>query len=70
MHRVLITGAGGGGYMLLYCQFERKHRVADALMALGAVTIAATIMLKERSAAEEPAIDVEVAAASTSPVSS
>jgi len=31
-----ITGAGGGGYMLLYCQFEKKHRVAEALKKLGA----------------------------------
>ncbi len=31
-----ITGAGGGGYMLLYCQFEKKHRVASALKILGA----------------------------------
>jgi D-glycero-alpha-D-manno-heptose-7-phosphate kinase len=30
-----ITGAGGGGYMLLYCQFEKKHRVANALRKLG-----------------------------------
>jgi D-glycero-alpha-D-manno-heptose-7-phosphate kinase len=25
-----VTGAGGGGYMLLYCRFDRKHRVAEA----------------------------------------
>jgi D-glycero-alpha-D-manno-heptose-7-phosphate kinase len=31
-----ITGAGGGGYMLLYCQFEKKHRVAEAVKKLGA----------------------------------
>jgi D-glycero-alpha-D-manno-heptose-7-phosphate kinase len=31
-----ITGAGGGGYMLLYCQFERKHKVAQALKKMGA----------------------------------
>jgi D-glycero-alpha-D-manno-heptose-7-phosphate kinase len=30
-----ITGAGGGGYMLLYCEFERKHVVADTLAKLG-----------------------------------
>ncbi len=30
-----ITGAGGGGHMLLYCRFERKHRVAEALRAAG-----------------------------------
>lgn len=32
-----ITGAGGGGYMLLYCQFEKKHKVAEALKVLGAM---------------------------------
>jgi|tagenome__1003787_1003787.scaffolds.fasta_scaffold20762594_2 D-glycero-alpha-D-manno-heptose-7-phosphate kinase len=26
-----VTGAGGGGYMLLYCRFDRKHRVAETL---------------------------------------
>lgn len=31
-----ITGAGGGGYMLLYCQFEKKHKVAEAMKKLGA----------------------------------
>lgn len=31
-----ITGAGGGGFMLLYCQFEKKHKVAEALKQLGA----------------------------------
>jgi len=31
-----ITGAGGGGYMLFYCFFERKHKVAEVLMKLGA----------------------------------
>ncbi len=30
-----ITGAGGGGFMLLWCGFGRKHRVADALRARG-----------------------------------
>jgi D-glycero-alpha-D-manno-heptose-7-phosphate kinase len=32
-----ITGAGGGGYMLMYCQFEKKHKVAEALKKLGAL---------------------------------
>lgn len=32
-----ITGAGGGGYMLLYCQFEKKHKVAKALKEMGAL---------------------------------
>jgi D-glycero-alpha-D-manno-heptose-7-phosphate kinase len=30
-----ITGAGGGGYMLLYCPFDRKHRIADRLTEMG-----------------------------------
>jgi D-glycero-alpha-D-manno-heptose-7-phosphate kinase len=30
-----VTGAGGGGYMLFFCPFQRKHRVAEALIALG-----------------------------------
>jgi D-glycero-alpha-D-manno-heptose-7-phosphate kinase len=30
-----VTGAGGGGYMLFYCPFQRKHQVANALIALG-----------------------------------
>jgi D-glycero-alpha-D-manno-heptose-7-phosphate kinase len=31
-----VTGAGGGGYMLFFCPFHRKHRVADRLIAMGA----------------------------------
>ncbi len=31
-----VTGAGGGGYMLFYCLFERRHQVAEALERLGA----------------------------------
>ncbi|MGH9724090.1 MAG: GHMP kinase [Candidatus Acidiferrales bacterium] len=30
-----ITGAGGGGYMLFYCQYEKKMRVAEALRRMG-----------------------------------
>lgn len=30
-----VTGAGGGGHMVFYCRFERKHRVAERLMQLG-----------------------------------
>jgi D-glycero-alpha-D-manno-heptose-7-phosphate kinase len=30
-----VTGAGGGGYMLFYCPFHRKHRVAERLVQLG-----------------------------------
>ena len=32
-----VTGAGGGGYMLFYCRFDRKHRVAEALAKMGGV---------------------------------
>lgn len=31
-----VTGAGGGGYMLFYCEFRKQHRVAEALTAFGA----------------------------------
>jgi D-glycero-alpha-D-manno-heptose-7-phosphate kinase len=31
-----MTGAGGGGYMLFYCAFEKKHKVAAALRKMGA----------------------------------
>lgn len=30
-----ITGAGGGGYLLLYCEYEKKHKVAEAMRRLG-----------------------------------
>jgi D-glycero-alpha-D-manno-heptose-7-phosphate kinase len=30
-----VTGAGGGGFMLFFCPFQRKHRVAEALIAMG-----------------------------------
>ncbi|HTT88953.1 MAG TPA: hypothetical protein VMF65_05315 [Acidimicrobiales bacterium] len=30
-----VTGAGGGGFMLLYVDFENRPRVADALQRLG-----------------------------------
>ncbi|MHB2022609.1 MAG: GHMP family kinase ATP-binding protein [Mycobacteriales bacterium] len=31
-----VTGAGGGGYILFYCDFSRKHRLAEALEQAGA----------------------------------
>jgi D-glycero-alpha-D-manno-heptose-7-phosphate kinase len=31
-----LTGAGGGGYLLLYCDFAQRHRVAEKLTAFGA----------------------------------
>jgi len=30
-----ILGAGGGGYIVFYCDFEKKHMVAEALEKLG-----------------------------------
>ena len=30
-----ILGAGGGGYLLVYCPFERRHLIAEALEKLG-----------------------------------
>jgi D-glycero-alpha-D-manno-heptose-7-phosphate kinase len=32
-----ITGAGGGGFILFYCQFENKLRVSEALIRMGAI---------------------------------
>lgn len=32
-----ITGAGGGGYLLLYCPFEKKHKVAERLKEMGGI---------------------------------
>jgi D-glycero-alpha-D-manno-heptose-7-phosphate kinase len=34
-----VTGAGGGGYMLLYCRYDTKHKVHAALTALGAEAV-------------------------------
>jgi D-glycero-alpha-D-manno-heptose-7-phosphate kinase len=34
-----ITGAGGGGYVLFYCCFERKHKVAEAMRKMGAAPV-------------------------------
>ncbi len=31
-----ILGAGGGGYMLLYCTFENKHKVTQTVKRMGA----------------------------------
>jgi D-glycero-alpha-D-manno-heptose-7-phosphate kinase len=31
-----LTGAGGGGYILLFCDFTKKHRVMEALELVGA----------------------------------
>jgi D-glycero-alpha-D-manno-heptose-7-phosphate kinase len=32
-----VTGAGGGGYILFFCDFKKKHRVAEALERFGVV---------------------------------
>jgi D-glycero-alpha-D-manno-heptose-7-phosphate kinase len=34
-----ITGAGGGGYILLFCDFTKKHRVIEALEFAGTEVI-------------------------------
>lgn len=34
-----ITGAGGGGYMFFYCQFDKKHVVAEQLERQGAQVV-------------------------------
>ncbi|MBP2678519.1 MAG: kinase, partial [Deltaproteobacteria bacterium] len=34
-----ITGAGGGGHMLFYCPFDKKHRVREAVEKHGVVSI-------------------------------
>ncbi|MBP2676519.1 MAG: dehydrogenase [Deltaproteobacteria bacterium] len=30
-----ITGAGGGGFLMVYCRFDKKHKVAERLEKLG-----------------------------------
>ena len=32
-----ITGAGGGGFMYLFCEFDKKHDVVKAIKELGGV---------------------------------
>jgi D-glycero-alpha-D-manno-heptose-7-phosphate kinase len=34
-----VTGAGGGGFILFYCDFARKHRAIDALERAGATIV-------------------------------
>lgn len=33
-----LSGAGGGGFMMFYCPFDRKHKVAQVLRRRGAIT--------------------------------
>jgi len=30
-----ITGAGGGGFLMLYCRFDRRHKVAECVERMG-----------------------------------
>jgi D-glycero-alpha-D-manno-heptose-7-phosphate kinase len=32
-----VTGAGGGGYILFFCDFRKKHNVASALEKIGVI---------------------------------
>ncbi len=41
-----ISGAGGGGHMFFYCQFGKKHRVAEQLERLGAQIVDFTFDLR------------------------
>jgi D-glycero-alpha-D-manno-heptose-7-phosphate kinase len=34
-----ISGAGGGGYMFFYCDFGKKHIVAEQLERVGAQVV-------------------------------
>ena len=34
-----VSGAGGGGYMFFYCEFDKKHIVAEKLERLGAEVV-------------------------------
>jgi D-glycero-alpha-D-manno-heptose-7-phosphate kinase len=34
-----ISGAGGGGFMMVYCPFDRKHIVAEAMEKMGAKAV-------------------------------
>ena len=34
-----ILGAGGGGYLLLFCEFGKKHIVAEHMESMGAQAV-------------------------------
>jgi D-glycero-alpha-D-manno-heptose-7-phosphate kinase len=34
-----ISGAGGGGFMFFYTEFDRRHDVVEALESLGVETV-------------------------------
>jgi D-glycero-alpha-D-manno-heptose-7-phosphate kinase len=31
-----VTGAGGGGYILFYCDYAARHKVAERMIEMGA----------------------------------
>jgi len=39
-----ILGAGGGGYLLLYCEFDKKHIIAEKLEKLGGQVVEFTFV--------------------------
>lgn len=41
-----LLGAGGGGYLLLYCPFDRKHVIAEELEELGGQVVDFSFELK------------------------
>tara|TARA_Y100001970_G_C14234991_1_gene861275 strand:+ start:219 stop:1220 length:1002 start_codon:yes stop_codon:yes gene_type:complete len=41
-----VTGAGGGGFLYLFCDFNKKHQVSDELISLGAKPIDFSFELK------------------------
>lgn len=41
-----ISGAGGGGFLFVYCPFDRKHRIAEALEAAGGTIVSFALETK------------------------
>lgn len=50
-----VLGAGGGGYLLLYCPFDKKHMVAEALEKLGGQAVEFTFDYRGLQTWEVPA---------------
>jgi galactokinase/mevalonate kinase-like predicted kinase len=44
-----VTGAGNGGYMTFYCEFEKKHRVAEQLRKMTEGDIAIGLSTSDNS---------------------
>ncbi len=49
-----ILGAGGGGYLLLYCEFDKKHIVAEKLESMGGQIVEFTFELNGLQTWEVP----------------